>query len=64
MYVCARWCLWSLEEGIGYSETRVRGSCEHSDVCWEPNPGLLQKQQVLLIPAPSPGFLWPFCSML
>lgn len=46
-HVCR--CLWSLEEGVGYSGTGVTVNCQLLYRCWEPNLVLLWEQQVLLI---------------
>jgi len=41
------------EEGIRFPGTSIIGTCDLPCECWEPNPGPLQEQQVLLISEPS-----------
>lgn len=48
-HVCA-WCPQRPEEGIIFPEIGVRDSSESPCESWEPNPSLLQEQQVLLTP--------------
>ena len=55
MYVCipcACLVLTMSEEGISSSGNGVRGSCESPHECWEPHPGPLQEQQMLLLLEP------------
>lgn len=46
--------LWRPEEGVTSSGSGLRGGCEPRNKCWEPKPGPLQEQLVLLI-AETPG---------
>lgn len=47
-HTCA-WWLWMPQEGIRFPRTVTTGGCEPPRRCWEPNPGPLQEQQVLLM---------------
>ena len=38
------WCLWKLEEGIGFPGAGVIGSYKLPCVCWNLNPGSLEEQ--------------------
>lgn len=46
-------CQESLEDSVRSPGTRVTNGCEMPCRCWEPNPGSLQDQQVLLNSEPS-----------
>jgi hypothetical protein len=53
LYMHHRWAgalggLRRLEEGIGFAETAVIGSCKLPCGCWELNPGPLQERSSVL----------------
>lgn len=39
-------CLWRLAENIGSPGTGVTVSCEPPCLCWRPNPGPLEEQDL------------------
>jgi hypothetical protein len=48
LYYMHAWWLQRPEEGVQSPETGVVGSCNLPCGCWEPNPGPLKEQPVLL----------------
>lgn len=64
LYVCTcTTCVWRSEEGIGHLGSTIIGDCGPLCGFWEPNPTLLQEQQVLLTSKPSLQILM-ICSSL
>lgn len=53
VYVAHACCLQRLEEGVRSPGTGVKDGCEPPSFSWDPKPGPLQDQQVLLTTKPT-----------